>query len=300
MKNYISLHFIFLLLMGSIQAQDLDPRAYARVPVGMTFITAGFVYSAGSVVSDPAVPIQDLEADVESPMLGAGISRDLFGLTSQFFAAIPFIWAQAEGKVLGEEKSTTRSGLGDMRMRLSILLYGAPAVTVEEFNKESPPLILGTSLTIVAPTGQFFPEKLINLGTNRWSFKPEAGISYRMSSRWLIDLYAGVWMFTDNNTFYPGTSKRSQDPLYSFQGHLSYNITPAMWAAFNLTYYTGGQSSVNEIYKDDRQNNSRFGVTLNFPVSKVSAIRVAYSRGAIVRIGANFSTISASWQMLFW
>ena len=290
---------IFLFFMETASAQDLDPRAYARVPVDMTVLVAGFNYTYGGVVLDPTSPIQDLEAKVETPLLGVGRSFSLFGLTSQAFVALPYSWAQASGKLFGEDSSITRSGLGDMRFRISTLLFGAPAVTREEFAKSSPQTVLGASLTVIAPTGQFFSNKLINLGTNRWSFKPELGLSYAVGKQWFIDLYAGVWLFTNNASFYPGTSLRSQNPLISFQTHVSYNFNPLMWAAINFTYYTGGRSSVDDIYKDDRQNNSRIGATFNLPISKQNSIKVAYSTGAIIRIGANFSTISIAWQMLF-
>ncbi len=259
--------FIVIILSFTItvSAQDLDPRAYVRVPVDMTVLVAGFNYTYGGVVLDPTSPIQDLEAKVESPMLGIGRTFSLFGLTSQAFVALPYSWAQVSGKVLGEDSSITRSGLGDTRFRISTLLFGAPAVTREEFAKSSPQTVLGASLTVIAPTGQYLSDKLINLGTNRWSFKPELGLSYVISERWFIDLYAGVWFFTNNNSFYPGTSVRSQDPFLTFQTHVSYNINPLMWAAIDFTYYTGGQSSVNDFYKDDRpeQLASRCNVQLS-------------------------------------
>jgi hypothetical protein len=289
--------FIFFSITAS--AQDLDPRAYVRAPVDMSIIVAGFNYTYGGVVLDPTSPIQDLEATVESPMLRLGRTFGLFGLTSQAFVALPFSWAQASGTLYGDDSSITRAGLGDTRIRISTLLVGAPAVTREEFATSSPRTVLGASLTVVAPTGQYYSDKLINLGTHRWSFKPELGLSYVASKQWFIDVYAGVWLFTNNGSFYPGTSVRSQIPLLSFQTHVSYNINPLMWAAIDFTYYTGGQSSVNDFFKDDRQNNTRVGATFNFPVGKLGAIKVAYSTGAIIRIGANFSTISAAWQMVF-
>jgi hypothetical protein len=290
---------IILSFTATVSAQDLDPRAYARVPVDMTVLVAGFNYTYGSVVSDPTLPITDLEAKVESPLLGVGRTFSLFGLTSQAFVALPFSWAQASGKLFGEDSSITRSGLGDTRFRLSVLLFGAPAVTLEEFAKSSPQTIMGVSLTVIAPTGQYFTDKLINLGTNRWSFKPEIGLSYVVDKQWFIDLYTGVWLFTNNNSFYPGTKVRSQNPLISFQTHVSYNFNRLMWAAINFTYYTGGQSFVNDVYNNDRQNNSRIGATFNLPISKQNSIKVAYSTGAIIRFGANFSTISIAWQMAF-
>lgn len=290
---------IFLLITGRVSAQDLDPRAYVRVPIDMTVLIGGFGYTYGGVVLDPTSPIQDLKAKVETPMLGVGRTFNLFGLTSQVFIALPYSWAQASGKVFGDDSSTTRSGFGDMRFRISTLFLGAPAANLEEFAKSSSQTVMGASLTVIAPTGQYFSNKLINLSSNRWSFKPEIGLSYVVTDQWFIDLYAGVWLFTNNDSFFPGTSLRSQNPLITFQTHLSYNINPLMWAALDFTYYSGGQSSVNDIYKDDRLNNSRFGATFNFPLSKRSVIRIAYSTGAIIRFGANFSTVSMAWQMVF-
>ncbi len=280
-------------------AQDLDPRAYARVPVDITVLVTGFNYTYGGVLLDPTSPIQDLDAKVESPILGVGRTFSLFGFTSQAFAVLPYSWAQVSGEVVGADSSITRSGLGDMRLRLSLLLVGGPALTLKEFAKYSPGIIIGTSLTVAAPTGQYFTGKLINLGTNRWSFKPEIGLSYKVNTQWLLDLYAGVWLFTNNKSFYPGASLRSQDPLITFQTHISYNFNPLMWAAVDLTFYNGGQSSVNDYYNDDGQNNTRLGATFNLPVSKQNSIKIAYSTGAIIRFGANFSTISIAWQMLF-
>ena len=291
------MHLLFITKITS--AQDLDPRAYVRVPIDMTVLVAGFGYTYGGVVLDPTSPIQDLEAKVETPMIGVGRTFSLMGLTSQAFVALPYSWAQASGKVFGDDSSTTRSGFGDTRLRISTLFIGAPAVTREEFAKSPLQTVLGASVTVVAPTGQFFSNKLINLGTNRWSFKPEVGLSYVLSNQWFIDLYAGVWLFTNNKSFYPGTLVRSQEPLITFQSHVSFNINPLMWAAIDFTYYTGGQTSVNDFYKNDRLNNSRIGATFNFPLSRLSSLKIAYSTGAIIRFGGNFSTISVAWQMAF-
>jgi hypothetical protein len=293
-------HLILLLLFPiCISAQNLDPRAYARVPIDMTFIGIGFNYSYGNVLLDPSLPLKNLDSNILSPSIGIGHTMELLGFTTQLFAALPYAWADVSATLEAEDRSLTRSGLGDMRIRISILLLGAKPVSVQELMKKSPQFVLGTSLTVTAPTGQFFPNKLINLGTNRWSFKPEIGISYPFYKKWFIDLYAGIWFFTNNDSFFPGNSVRSQQPLGSFQTHLSYNFSPAMWAAIDFTYYTGGQSSVNGLKDDDDQNNVRMGATFNFPITKNQAIKLAYSTGAIIRFGADFSTISAAWQIAF-
>jgi hypothetical protein len=280
-------------------AQDLDPRAYVRIPVNVTVVIAGFGYSHGGIVTDATLPLEDLQAKIGSPSLGVVHSFSLFHRTAQVSAALPYAWGEASALVAGDQQSTTRSGLGDMRLRFSWLLIGAPAATLGEVAKASRKTILGASLSILTPTGQYFPEKLINLGTSRWAFKPELALSQPLGKRWLIDFYSGIWFFTRNDSFYPGSSVRTQDPLGSFQGHISYNIQPLVWVAFDCTFYTGGRSSIDGVEMDDRQSNSRIGATLVLPVKKRHSIKFAFSTGAIIRSGADFTSISVGWQTTF-
>jgi hypothetical protein len=285
-----------LLVAAPLSAQDLDPRSYSHVPVNGTFLVGGFSLSHGGVVTDPTLPVTDVNATVETPSFGVGRSFSLFGKTAQAFAALPYSWAQVSGKVLEEETSISRAGLSDMRLRLSVLLRGAPASTPAQLAKAPRRTIVGVSLTASAPTGQFFPDKLINLGANRWAFKTEFAVSHPIGAKWLLDAYAGLWLFTANDSFYPGTARRTQDPMGTFQAHISYNLQRQLWAAFDATYYVGGQTTVEGVGKDDRQSNARIGGTLVFPIGKRHSIKVALSRGAVIRIGANFTTLSMGWQ----
>ncbi len=295
--------FIFLLLscfsLNPLKAQDLDPRAYVWVPVKGNFFSSGFALSKGGVLTDPSLPIENLKASVQTVNMGYARSFNLLGKTATAFVALPYSFAQASAVINGQNESISRSGFSDMRMRLSVLLLGAPATTAANFAKAKHKTILGLSLTVTAPTGQYYPDQLLNLGTNRWAFKPELALSHPMGKRWLIDLYTGLWMFTNNNKFYTGKSIRTQDPLGSFQGHLSFTFRPKMWLALDATYYTGGNSFINDVAKDDRQNNSRIGATFVFPVLKHSSIKLAASTGAIVRFGADFNTFSIGWQTVF-
>ena len=288
--------FSLLLLAAPLAAQDLDPRAYARAPVNSTFLVGGFAVSHGGVLTDPTIPVTDINATIETPSLGVGRSFNLFGKTAQAFGALPYSWAQVSGNVQEQARSITRAGLSDMRLRLSVLVRGAPAASVLEIAKAPRRTILGTSLTVVAPTGQFFPDRLINLGTNRWAFKPEFAVSHPMGQKWLVDVYAGVWLFTTNGSFYPGSSVRTQAPMGAFQAHVSYNFQRQLWAAFDATYYVGGRTTLNGLLNDDRQSNTRVGGTLVLPVGRRHSIKLAVARGAIIRFGANFTTFSVGWQ----
>ena len=167
-----------LLNFVLVQAQDLDPRAYIRLPIKATTLVTGGAYSFGGVVSDPTLPIKNIDADVQSLSLGVAHSFNLAGLTAQAMVAIPYSFAQVSGEVREQRQHITRSGLADARMRLSVLFLGAPALPIEEFRKApSQKTILGASINIIAPIGQFYSDKLINIGTNRWSFRPELALS---------------------------------------------------------------------------------------------------------------------------
>jgi hypothetical protein len=258
-----------------------------------------FAYSTGSVLTDPTLPLTNLKATVSTTSLAYARSFNFFGKTASALVALPYTWADASADINGQRESLNRSGLSDVRLRFSVLLKGAPAVTIRDFGKQNHKTIIGASLNVVAPTGEYFSNKLINLGTHRWAFRPEIALSQPLGKKWLIDVYTGVWFFTNNNKFYPGTASRSQEPLAAFQAHLSYNITLRMWAALDATYYVGGQSTIDEKVSDDRQSNARIGATLVLPVGKSSSLKLAGSTGAIVRVGANFTTVSLGWQYSF-
>lgn len=280
-----------------INGQDLEPRAYIRIPVNVNVFLTGFSHSDGKILTDPSVPLKDFTANVETVTIGYARTFSLFGLTSQALAIMPFCYAHASALVLGQPRSVDRRGMADMRARISVLLLGGRALTMGEFAKrKKTATILGTSLTIQPPTGQYYPDKLVNLGSGRWAFKPEIALSQSLSERWLLDLYTAVWLFTDNNSYFTGQSLRSQQAIGSVQTHVSYNISAFAWAAVNATYYVGGNSTVDGIPNDDEVSNFRVGATLVVPTGKRSGLKLAFSKGAIVVRGSNFTSIVAGWS----
>ena len=158
--------------------------------------------------------------------------------------------------------------------------------------------IIGTSLTTTLPTGQYDNTKLINIGTNRWSFKPEIGVSYPLK-KVDLDFYAGAWFFTDNRSFYTGLSTRSQRPLTALQAHASYMVRRGLWVAVDSTWYGGGAVTVDNGTPSERQSNSRLGATASFPLAKRQSFKIAYSSGVSGRIGSKFTTIAGGWQYVW-
>lgn len=278
-------------------AQDLEPKAYSASPVGAAFLIVGLARSTGGVVFDPTLPFEDVEARINGVALGTGYTFGLFGKLGLVSAVLPYSWGNVSGLVAEEARSITRSGLADSRFKLSVNLVGNPAMRAREYMKAPRKTIVGASLTVVAPSGQYNDAKLINLGTNRWAFKPEVGVAVP-KGRWDFDAYLGVWLFSANPSFYPGGLERTQDRVVALQGHVSYTIRPRLWLAFDGTWYEGGEAQVEGAAPIGGVNNSRVGVTLSLPAGRQQSFKVTYSSGVQVRTGTDFRTLAVGWQWL--
>ena len=279
-------------------AQEMEPRAYSPSPVGANFFVTSYSWSTGNIVFDPTLPFSDVQADVQGLAVATGHSFNLLGKLGLLTVAIPYVRADVTGKVFEEQASITRSGLGDARLKLSVNLRGNPAMSAREFVAARRRTIVGASLMVTAPAGQYYDTKLINIGTNRWSFKPEVGVAVPRG-RWDLDAYIGAWFYTTNADFYPSGLVRTQDPVLTIQGHASYTIRPRLWVAADATWYRGGSAQVEEGTPSTSMNNSRLGLTVSLPVGRRYSAKVAYGSGVFARTGTDFSTIAVAWQVLW-
>ncbi len=286
-----------LAITGTARAQDLEPKAYSASPVGAAFLVLGFARSSGSVLTDPTLPLTDVEARLNGAPLAAGYTFGLLGKLALVTAAVPYVWGDVSGLVGEESRAVTRSGLADARARVSVNLVGNPAMGLRDFVRAPRKTIVGTSLTVTAPSGQYTGAKLINIGTNRWAFKPEVGVAVPKGA-WDFDAYIGAWLFTSNSDFYPGGRARSQNRVVALQGHASYTFRPRLWAAVDTTWYQGGSATVEGGEPSEPFNNSRLGATVSFPIARQQSLKFSYNSGMAVRTGTNFRTISVGYQWL--
>jgi hypothetical protein len=283
-------------LLGSVLAdgQEMEPRSYSAVPVGTSFVVLDYARSSGGFSVDPSLPITNVHADINTWSLGYSHSFGLAGHTASVAVSLPYANANVTGDVIGTPENAYRSGLGDVRFRLAVNLLGDPALTPEEFARRNPSTVVGMSLTVIAPTGQYIPSRLINVGTNHWSFKPDIGISQPWGD-WFVEGTAGAWIYTDNGDFFGGR-RRSQTPMPTFQGHVGYNWKPGLWLAADVTYFTGGRTSVIGIEDQDLQRSVRYGVTMSVPLATRWSAKLAWSRGLITRVGGDFQVFSVALQ----
>jgi len=293
----LALALVSVGLGAGATGQELTPRAYSPNPTGGNILQVSYGRSSGELLFDPALPFEDVNAGINAGTLVYGRTFSLLGRSANAVAALPYVWGNVEGRVDGQFLRLTRSGLGDARAQLTLNLLGGPALAPRDFAAHRPSTVLGVSLAVAAPTGQYDPAKLINIGSNRWSFKPELGVS-RTAGRWYLELYAGAWIFGDNPD-YAGGSTREQSPLRTLQAHVSHTFAPRLWLAADATFYRGGNTTVDGVRKADLQSNSRAGLTLALPVGRRSALKISWATGFTTRIGADFDSLGVAWQTVW-
>ena len=275
-------------------AQDIEPRAYSNAPIGVNFLVAGSTYTRGGLAFDTALPISDVNLRTSGAVVAYARVIDLGGQSGRFEVVAPYVWLSGSATYIGQPVERVINGLADPIFRLSANFYGAPALTLKEFSGYQQDLIIGGSLRIVAPGGQYDDARVVNIGMNRWSFKPEVGIS-KAIDQWTLELTAAATLFTRNTDFYGGGT-RAQDPLYSIQGHAIYSFQSGIWSSLDATYFTGGRTTINGTRGNDLQQNWRLGGTLAFPVDIHNSIKLYASSGVSDRTGNSFDLLGIAWQ----
>ncbi|MGO9934257.1 MAG: transporter [Steroidobacteraceae bacterium] len=275
-------------------AQTMEPLSYTNSPIGLNFLIAGYSYQTGNVLVDPSLPIKNVSATVNDAFLAYDRILDFWGQSGGLSVVMPYAWLSASGDVFEQQRTVDRTGLSDLTLRLSVNLYGAPALSLKDFANYHQDWIIGVSLIVTAPSGQYIQSKLVNIGTNRWSAKPEIGVSKAVAP-WTFEGAAGVTFYTDNDEYF-GNNMRHQDALFSVQGHAIYNFTPKMWAALDGTYYSGGRTSVNGTIDNDLQANSRWGGTYAYTLTRHNSAKLYFSSGLTARTGTEFRIYGIGYQ----
>lgn len=287
---------------SSLHGQSLAPRAYVITPEGSNAITITSNVYTGGIVFNDAMPITDASGTVTLIVPSYYRALNFLGRSANVTLGLPYSVGSFEALVVNQQVQTYRSGLGDGALRFSVNLHGGPAMKLPEFMKWKQKRLLGASVLVQFPSGQYDPTRLINIGNNRWAFRPELGYSERHGN-WLVDVYGGVWFFTRNpeffsqNSVFRGVREQTQEPIGVVEGHLSYDFRPGVWVSADGNFWYGGRTSLNGIQNPGTlQRNSRIGGTAAIRVSKHQSIKFSYARGALIRFGGKYQAIAVAWQ----
>ncbi|MEX1311688.1 MAG: transporter [Candidatus Sulfomarinibacteraceae bacterium] len=280
-------------------AQDLTPRAYWPAPKGTKVAVVGTSHVQGDVLFDPSIPLYGVDSNIRTGILAYFQTFSLGGRTANVVVELPYSWGTTKGAVGDTPSRRDFAGFNDFGATLSVNLLGAPTMTPTDFQalRADPHPILGASLKILAPTGQYNPNRLINVGANRWAAKIELGSIIPLWRKWLLELAAGGWFFTDDDDFLPG--RREQEPIYAFQAHLVRRFKPGFWMSLDANYFTGGRQTIGGNELVDVQHNSRFGAMVAVPFKGRHAVKIGYFVGVRTAFGNDFDQFLVSYQVLF-
>ena len=241
---------------------------------------------------DPSIVLDNASIHTDGPVLGYARSLRIGNLSSKIDGGLSHACLKGSADFQGQRLSRTVCGWSDARVKWSVNFFGAPALSLHEFASYRQNLVLGASLQLGVPSGQYDPARLINIGANRWSARPEIGLSEVLGRRWTVDLALAGTFYQANDEYYGGRT-RAQDPIYSFQAHAVRVFPKGVWLAVDGTRYRGGQTRTDGFEDQNLQSNDRLGFTVALPINRRQSIKVYYSTGVVTRTGTDFDTVGA-------
>jgi hypothetical protein len=298
-KVLISIFFISTALNTS--AQDIEPRRWSSLPLKSDIFGAGYIYSFGDVLFDPVLQAEDVSVNVSTLILSYIKPFKLGKKLARVDMTLPYNFMLFEGKLSGNPASVYRNGFGDSRLRFSINFSGPPpgnASELQAYYKAHPVYTtFGASVAITFPTGQYFNEKLINIGQNQIIIRPQIGMVHNWRD-WSYELTGSVFFFSNNNNFF-GDTTRKQDPIFAFQTHLIKRFDPKLWASISLSYGIGGESIVNNISSADLRTNLLSAGSVGYKISKLQSMKLVYLNSATLKeIGSNTHSFIFGWSQI--
>ena len=291
-------YFTVLFLVGTRGfSQELEPRSLTNIPVGTNFAMLGYAFSSGNILFDPALPIENVNANTHA-IVGAYVrSLSFLGMGAKANIILPFAAGDWDGVFQGNDTSTARTGTGDLRFGFSLNFIGSPALNKEAFKEFEQKTIAGFSMQVVAPTGQYFDDRLINLGSNRWAFRPQLGVSHKIKS-WYLEYYINAWLFTTNSAFWDGNTLK-QKPIGNLKVHLIKAFNKGIWVSMGAGYAYGGRTTVNGVKRDARISVLRLGAIAVVPLHPQHSLKLTLLTSRRFAEGADFDSISLTYQYVW-
>ncbi|MBU3618768.1 transporter [Polynucleobacter sp. JS-Fieb-80-E5] len=286
MSYLYCVRIFWLCLLGFIcqqaSAQEIEARAYSNAPTGINFVSGGIAQAkSGSYTLTTEA---------------ASLTRiiNVFGQSGRISLLLPYAQLSGTGSLGPQNVNASAEGLSDPVVKISANLYGAPALSLEEFNNYKQDLIIGTSLAASIPWGKYNSEQMINVGANRSLIQPAIGASQAVGP-WRLELAGMATIYTSNTSFL-GSNTLSQNPIYSSEAHAIYYFQNTAYISADATYFMGGQKYVNGTAISGSQENWRFGSTFSYPINKHNSIRLTGSKGVYSNTNTDYTALGISWQ----
>jgi len=275
---------------GALYAQFTDPRTYANSPVGIGQIELDYAYGKADASVDTSLVV--VNSQLKLNMGTVAYTRDFSLLHHLAFAKAMVPLAHLSGSVAGTNIAGSVAGPADSSLELGTLLKGGKALSAAEFSTYQPTTTWGVSLLVTAPTGQYDAEKLLNLGSDRWSFRPEMALSHPFGRdrRWEVDAYFNVAFFSDN-TAYRGKEVLRQDPLAGVETHISYGFAPSLWASLDARYAFRGDMFVDRVDQHDPQEGVIMGSEAAWSPTSRSSVVLVFAKAIVHKNAPDYTGV---------
>ena len=281
-KRLLFAWFVLAILHISDQAcaQFTDARTYDNTPVGINQLELGYAYVHANASIDTSLVIAGANFNLNQGTIDYTRYLGWLHRLTWVGAALPI--AGLSGSITGTNIQGSTIGVGDSSYEVAMLLKGGPALTMAQFESYKPTTSLGVRLTVAAPTGLYRSNMLLNLGSNRWSLKPEIALTHPFGSgqKWEFDAYANVSFYTDN-TSYRGREILRQEPLPGLEGHISYSFNDSVWASLDTRYSFRGATVLNGVTQNNAQQNFILGSEVNISLNPRNSLVFEFARALV-------------------
>jgi hypothetical protein len=287
-------------LSGPVTAQDLEPRRWSYLPTGLNMVGVGYSYTEANVYFNPVFRIKDAVADINSIGVSAIHTFDLAGKSARFSFLLPYVSGRWEGDIDGEQQVVNLRGVGDPRLRFSVNLYGAPALRGTQFSQyrasHKNNTVVGVSMAVTLPLGQYYDEELINIGNNRLSLRPQIGVVHTRGP-WSFEFTGSVFLFSDNDSFIENAVLK-QKTLYTAQAHAIYSFKPGLWASISTGYGGGGRIIINKEKTAFEVDNWVWAASFGVPIGRSQSLKLTWLSGRTQNdVGRDSDNLILSWSM---
>jgi len=269
---------LVLVTSGLCAAEEIEPRRWSHLPINTNYYAAGYAFTRADISLDPVLQIEDGKMRMNSWLAKYIRTFELLHKSARIDVTQAYQEGRWTGRLEGAERKVKRSGFTDTLLRFAVNLYGAPPLEREEFAayraSTHAETIVGAGFSVQFPTGEYFDDKLINLGTNRFTFRPQVGI-VRTQGNWSLELTTFVALHTDNDDFFGGRTLE-QNPLYVVHCHLVRTFRPGLWGGLSLSHEYGAESTIDGEERDDRKQNVVWVANFGFPLTRRLALKASY------------------------
>lgn len=276
--SYLLLCVLSIALVFPCYALDPEPRKWNHIPVGSSFVGGAYAYTEADISFDPVLLLENVNMQMHTWGASYVHAFEMFDKSARINITQAYKKASWTGLLEGTPASTSRSGWSDTLVRFGINLYGAPALRGEEFfayrAKRKVETIVGVGLVVRLPTGDYEEDKLLNLGQNRFVFRPQLGFVHN-HGKWTTELTGEIAFYNDNDEFFNGNTLE-QKPIYILIGHVMYSFKPGQWLGVSFGSEYGGEITLNGVDKDDDKRNVGWALNYVHPISRQVGIKFTY------------------------